>query len=77
MSTHDAVLLATGRLSYEMALKAAKARIPVAASRSAVTDLAADLADNLNIALAGYVRGGKLTVYTHPERVLTGEGGLE
>ncbi len=76
VSTHDAVLLATGRLSYEMALKAAKARIPVAASRSAVTDLAADLADGLGIALAGYVRGGKLTVYTHPERVLTGQGGL-
>ncbi len=71
IATDDAMLLATGRLSYEMAVKAAKARVPVAASRSAVTDLAADLADGLNIALIGYARGGKLTVYTHPERVLT------
>lgn len=71
IATTDAVLVATGRLSYEMAMKAAKARVPVAASRSAVTDLAADLADSLNIAVIGYVRGGKLTVYTHPERVLT------
>jgi len=73
IATNDAMLLATGRLSYEMAVKAAKARVPVAASRSAVTDLAADLADGLNIALIGYARGGKLTVYTHPERVLTSE----
>lgn len=71
IATTDAMLLATGRLSYEMAVKAAKARVPIAASRSAVTDLAADLADGLNIALIGYARGGKLTVYTHPERVLT------
>jgi len=73
VSTQDAVLVATGRLSYEMAVKAAKARIAVAASRSAVTDLAADLADSLGIALIGYARGGKLTVYTHPERVLSPE----
>jgi FdhD protein len=69
--TVGAVLVATGRISYEMAVKAAKARVAIAASRSAVTDLAADLADGLNITLVGYVRGGKLTVYTHPERVIT------
>ena len=69
LETEGAVLLATGRLSYEMALKAAKARVPIAASRSAVTDLAADLADSLGVTLIGYVRGGKITVYTNPERV--------
>lgn len=71
--TASAVLVATGRVSYEMAVKAAKARVPVAASRSAVTDLAADLADRLGISLVGYARGGKLTVCTHPERVLINE----
>ncbi len=64
-------LVATGRISYEMAVKAAKARVPVVASRSAVTDLAAELGDSLGIAMVGYARGGKLTVYTHPERVLS------
>ena len=68
--TEDAVLLSTGRISYEMAVKAAKARVPVVASRTAVTDLAAEIAAELGITLAGYVRGGKMTVYTHPERVL-------
>jgi FdhD protein len=65
------LLVATGRISYEMAVKAAKARLPLVASRSAVTDLAAELGDRLGITLIGYARGGKLTVYTHPERVRT------
>jgi FdhD protein len=47
IDTSRAVLVATGRISYEMAVKAAKARVPVAASRSAVTDLAAELGDGL------------------------------
>lgn len=68
--THDGVLLSTGRISYEMAVKAAKARVPVVASRSSVTDLAAEIADELGITLVGYVRGGKLVVYTHAKRVL-------
>lgn len=68
--TTDAILLSTGRLSYEMTVKAAKSRVPIAVSRSAVTDLAADIADELHITLAGYARGGKLTVYTAAERIV-------
>jgi FdhD protein len=67
----DAVLLTTGRISYEMAVKAAKARVPIAVSRTAVTDLAAEIAGELGITLAGYARGGKITVYTHPDRIVT------
>jgi FdhD protein len=67
--TADAVLLSTGRVSYEMAVKAAKASIPVVASKSAVTDLAADIAGSLGITVIGYVRGGGMVVYTHEERI--------
>ncbi|MBI5231267.1 MAG: formate dehydrogenase accessory sulfurtransferase FdhD [Coriobacteriales bacterium] len=67
--TSSAILLSTGRISYEMAVKAAKARVPVVVSRSAVTDLAAEIAGELGITLVGYARGGRMTVYTHPERV--------
>ncbi len=78
ISTEDAILISTGRISYEMAVKAAKARVPVVVSRSAVTDLAAEVANSLNITLAGYARGGRLAVYTHPERVLDEcEGGSD
>lgn len=70
----DAVLLTTGRISYEMAVKAAKSRIPVVVSRTAVTDLAAKIAAELGITLVGYARGGKLVVYTCPQRVEVAEG---
>lgn len=73
ISAEDSVLLTTGRISYEMAVKAAKARVPVVVSRTAVTDLAADIANDLGITLVGYARGGKLVVYTRPERVLVSE----
>ncbi|MDP2234299.1 MAG: formate dehydrogenase accessory sulfurtransferase FdhD, partial [Actinomycetota bacterium] len=71
--TDDAVLLTTGRISYEMAVKAAKARVPIVVSRTAVTDLAADIATDLGITLVGYARGGKLVVYTRPERVIVSD----
>ena len=64
-----AVLLTTGRISYEMAVKAAKARVPVVVSRTAVTDLAAEVAAAVGVTLVGYARGGKLVVYTRPDRV--------
>ncbi|MCX8006676.1 MAG: formate dehydrogenase accessory sulfurtransferase FdhD [Coriobacteriia bacterium] len=72
VSTEGAVLLTTGRISYEMAVKAAKAKVPVVVSRTAVTDLAADVAEAVGLTLVGYARGGKLVVYTNPYRVVEG-----
>ena len=69
VDTRDSVLLSTGRISYEMAVKAAKARIPIVVSKSAVTDLAAEIAGELGITVAGYARGGTMSVYTHPRRL--------
>jgi FdhD protein len=74
LPTDDAVLLSTGRVSYEMAVKAAKANIPVVVSKSAVTDLAAEIAGSLGITVIGYARGGSMVVYTHPDRVRQDEG---
>lgn len=73
ISTTDALLLTTGRISYEMAVKAAKAQVPVVASRTAVTDLAAEVAERAAITLVGYARGGKLVVYTNPQRITQAE----
>lgn len=72
--TESAVLLSTGRVSYEMAVKAAKARVPIVASKSAVTDMAADIAGSLGITIVGYARGGGMVVYTHPQRVRSEKG---
>lgn len=65
----DCFLLTTGRISYDMVVKAAKVKLPLVVSRTAVTDLAMDLARHLKICLVGYARAGRLAVYTEPYRV--------
>jgi len=66
----DATILSvSGRASFEIVQKAAAARIPVVASVSAASSLATDLADQMGIILAGFVRGDKLNIYTHSKRV--------
>ena len=63
------ILLSTGRASSEMVIKAARAGIPIAASRSGSTSLGVELASELGITLVCYVKSGEMTVLTHPERV--------
>jgi FdhD protein len=46
--------------------------VPILISRSAPTSLALDLAERIGLTLIGYVRGGKMTVYTGKARVLLG-----
>lgn len=70
----DKILLTTGRASSEIVLKAARVGIPVVASRSAATALGVALAQNVGITLLGSVRGGKLTVYCHSERIVCSKG---
>lgn len=67
---HDKLLLLTGRISSEILLKAARMGVPLLASRSAPTDLALKLAEQLGITVAGFVRNGRMNVYTYPERVI-------
>jgi FdhD protein len=55
-----AVLVVSGRASFEIVQKAAVARIPVVASVSA---------GRSGVTLATFVRGGRFNVYTHPERM--------
>lgn len=68
--TKDRLLLTTGRISSEMVIKAVKMEVPVVASRSSPTDLALNLARDWQMTIVGYVRGGKMNVYTRPDRVV-------
>jgi FdhD protein len=62
-------LLTSGRVSSEMAAKAAHLNVPLIASRTSPTDMAVTIAAAAGITLIGYVRGGKFNVYSHPERL--------
>lgn len=70
----ERVLLVSGRLSFEIVLKALAAGIPLIAAVSAPSSLAVDMALAGNITLVGFLRGASFNVYTHPWRILrTGE----
>lgn len=70
MRLDDKVILTTGRASHEMVMKAVRAGAPVLASVSSATSLAVRLAERLNLTLVGYLRGGRATVYTRPDRIV-------
>lgn len=61
------LLFSSGRLSYEMVAKAARAGVSHLASVSAPTSLAVATARRLNMFLAGFVRGTAMTVYCGAE----------
>ena len=61
--------LVTSRASFEMVQKAARAGIGLLAAISAPTAMAVRLADRAGLTLAGFVRGGRHMVYTHPWRL--------
>jgi len=59
----------SGRVSLELATKAARAGIELIAAVSAPTSLAIEVANRCNITLCGFVRPGRASIYTHRRRI--------
>ena len=62
------LLVTSGRISSEMAAKAVRLGVSALASRTSPTSMAVKICDSFNLGLAGYVRAGKMNIYTHPAR---------
>ena len=65
----DTALLVSGRTGFEIILKAWIAGIPIVASVSAPSHLAVQLAEEANMTLIGFLRGGSFTVYHGRHRI--------
>lgn len=69
-SSHNKIMVVSGRVSSEILLKVARKKIPILVSRSAPTDMAVRLAYRLGITLVGFVRGKRMNLYTHVKRII-------
>lgn len=63
------ILVVSGRISFEIAQKAAISGIPMIVAVSAPSALAIDIAHQVGMTLVGFIRGQKYNIYTHPWRI--------
>lgn len=69
ISMQDKIIVFSGRISSEILLKVSKIGCEIVLSKSAPTELALELADNLRITTVGFIRKDAMNVYTHEKRI--------
>ncbi len=67
----ECFLALSGRLTGDIALKAATVGIPILASLAAATTSGIAMAKKTRLTLVGFVRGKNMNIYSFPERILS------
>ncbi|HEY6800439.1 MAG TPA: formate dehydrogenase accessory sulfurtransferase FdhD [Agromyces sp.] len=70
-------LVVSGRAGFELAQKASMAGIPAMVAVSAPSSLAVDLANEVGLTLAGFVRGASFVVYARDDRMQPAHAAVE
>ncbi len=65
----EALVLVSGRASFELVQKAVVAGMPILCAVSAPSTLAIDAGRRLGMTLVGFLRESRFNIYTHPERI--------
>ena len=69
ISLQDKILVLSGRISYEMALKAVRVKLPLLVSMAAPTSLGLRVAEAAGLTVVGFSDGRRFNVYTHGQRI--------
>jgi len=69
ISTEDKIILTSCRITSGIIKKIIAGKLPIVISRAAPTDRAIELAKRVGVTLAGFVRGERMNIYTHPQRI--------
>jgi len=69
IATENKIILTSCRITSGILRKIIIGKLPIVISRAAPTDLAIKLAKREGITLVGFVRGERMNIYTHPERI--------
>lgn len=65
----ECFLALSGRMSGDVAFKAAKVGLPIIASLAAALSSGIAMGENANLTLVGFVRGKRMNIYTGSERI--------
>jgi FdhD protein len=70
VSGHDKVFYTTGRLTSEMVIKSAQMGVPIAVSRSGITQMGLEVAERVQLCAIGRATNKRFLCFSAPQRLI-------